>query len=230
MLQQQAIEAILDRGDESRARSYTSDLVVGQLAKGGNRYAATSLCRLAQQAKARALRSLCLEWTEKATEIAPEDGWAHGQKADAYLYYGRLNEAQEEFHRALSLGERFFGTVGAVRIRMARAEFETALQDIRKIKFEFAGEEDGYISWSHEAQILRSMWRLEEALGVYEDGVKRFPDSEVLQCGKAAVLAQLGRQREAIEAYSVCIDTLGPGVVSISGRAQALLELASKRE
>lgn len=225
MVQQQAIEALLDKGDEVNARRYARELVSTQITQGGNPYAAKSLCRLAQLAKARGLRSLCLEWTERATEIAPDDGWAHGQRADAYLYYGRLDEAEDEFSRALSLGERFFGILGSVRILMARAEFETALQEIRKIKFEFAVQEDGYVSWAHEAEILRHMWRLEEALGVYEEGVRTFPDSEVLQCGKAAVLAQLGRQREAIDAYSVCIDTLGPSVVSVSGRAQALLDM-----
>ncbi len=225
MVQQKAIEELLGKGDEVNARRYARELVSAQITQGGNRYAAKSLCRLAQLAKAKGLQSLCLEWTERATEIAPDDGWAHGQRADAYLYYGRLDEARDEFSRAFILGERFFGTSGSVRILMARAEFETALQEIRKIKFEFAVQEDGYVSWALEAEILRRMWRLEEALDVYEEGVRTFPDQEILQCGKAAVLAQLGRQREAIDAYTVCIDTLGPSVVSISGRANALLEM-----
>ena len=41
------------------------------------------------------------------------------------------------------------------------------------------------------------------------------------------MLANLGRQRDAIEVYSACIDTLGPDVVSLSGRAQAFLETGS---
>ena len=175
--QLRAIEERLDRGDEGKARDYAIELINQQIAQGSATYAAKSLCRLAQRAKIRGLRSLCLSWTQRATQIAPEDGWAHGQLADAYLYFGRLDEAQAEFDQVYNLGERYFGLTGSIRIQMARGDFTEALSKVRKIKAEFAERHDGYISWMLEAEILRQMWLLEEALAVYDEAVKKIPIS-----------------------------------------------------
>jgi tetratricopeptide (TPR) repeat protein len=225
MEQQNAIEELLRKGEEGRARDYAAELVSTQIARNDQRRAAKSLCRLAQLAKLRGLHSLSLEWNERATQIAPEDGWAHIQNADAYLYYGRLDEAQREFNVAKNLGQRFIADCGHIRILRARTRYDEALGAVAEAKRDYAEEDEAFVLWHHEAETLRDMWRLEEALAVYEDAVKRFFDQRSLYCGKAAVLVQLGRPADAIDVYTTCIDMLGADVVPLSGRAQAMLQM-----
>ncbi len=225
MQQQSAIEQLLRRGEEGKARDYATELVNMQIARHDHGFAAKSLCRLAQLAKSRGLHSLSLEWNERATQIAPEDSWAHIQKADAYLYYGRLDDAQREFDIAKNLGERFMADTGHIRILRARTQYDEVLKAVAKARIEYADEDEAFVLWHHEADSLRDMWRLEEALAVYGEAVKRFFDQRSLYCGKAAVLVQLGRPAEAIDVYTTCIDMLGAEVWSLSGRAQAMLEM-----
>ncbi len=225
MHQQDAIEQLLRKGEEGKARDYATELVSMQVARNDHKRAAKSLCRLAQLAKSRGLHSLSLEWNERATQIAPEDRWTHIQKADAYLYYGRLDAAQSEFNIAKNLGERLIADTGHIRILAARTQYEEALWAVAKAKSEYAEDDEAFVLWHHEAEILRDMWQLEKALAVYEDAVRRFFDQRSLHCGKAAVLVQLGRPAEAIGVYTTCIDLLGADVVALSGRAQAMLQM-----
>jgi tetratricopeptide (TPR) repeat protein len=224
MQQQDAIEQLLRKGEEGRARKYALELVDIQIARGDSRRAAKSLCRLAQLAKSGGLHSLSLEWNERATQIAPEDGWAHIQNADAYLYYGRLDDAQREFATAKKLGQGLIADAGRIRILRARAQYSEALLAVSELKELYSADDDVFSLWHHEAETLRDMWRLEEALAVYTDAVARFFDQRSLHCGKAAVLVDLGRPREAIAAYTTCIEMLGTNAVSLSGRAHAMLQ------
>jgi hypothetical protein len=83
----------LEKGNDSRARRFSEQLVRWQLQNGAPVYAAKSLCSLAQEARRFGNTSLQLEWVQRATQIAPEDAWAHGQAGDAYFSMFRFNEA-----------------------------------------------------------------------------------------------------------------------------------------
>ena len=225
MRQQSAIEKLLEKGDETKARQYVRDLIDKQVAQGGAAFAAKSLCRLAQKAKTKGLRSTSVEWLEQAVQIAPADAWTHGQLADAYIYYGRLQEAQKELGLAETYGDRFFAVTARARIFKSRAQFEEALETIRTARDEAAGHEDAYVTWVIQAEILRDMWRLEEALAVYQEAAFLFHNERVVHCGLAAVFVELGRYTDAIRVYDACLDVLGEDVVTRAGRAQALLEM-----
>jgi protein O-GlcNAc transferase len=194
---------------------------------GGQGYAAKSLCRIAQRAKVTGLHSLQLEWMERAVEIAPSDGWAHGQAADAYLYYGRLDEAARELALAEKCGERRYAQVGRARILRLQCRYEDALALLQQVKQEFEGDENEAIAWANEAEVLRDMWRFQDALEIYDQAVRKFQDEPVVRCGRAAVIADLGRYREAIEAYTRCIVELGPDEFSLNGRTHIRLELGN---
>jgi len=62
----------------------------------------------AQEAKEIANYSLQLELAIWATEIAPDDGWAHGQVGDAYFCLYQYENALKEFKIAGNLGEVVF--------------------------------------------------------------------------------------------------------------------------
>jgi hypothetical protein len=112
--QQEAIRQRLRDGNLALARRYTDDLVMSQLRRGDNSYAAKSLCRLAQEAKRIGLHSVQLEWAQRAVDVFPDDAWAHGQVADALIHFGRLDEALRELKLTESFGDILFAAT-AVR-------------------------------------------------------------------------------------------------------------------
>lgn len=226
MHQQEVIERLLDVGQLVRAAAYARDLVQEQLRQtGGGQWAAKSLCRLAQHAKSRSIYSLQLDWTERATQLAPEDGWAHGQAADAYLMQNRLDEAVRELKLAEVYGEVFYARMGEARILRHQAKFTEALQAFRNVRKEFEDHENEFLVWLNEAEVLRDMWRLEDALSVYEQATNKFGGEVSLRCGLAAVLAQLGRQSDAIQAYTLLMHEIGIDEYALCGRAHVHLEL-----
>jgi lipopolysaccharide biosynthesis regulator YciM len=89
----------LEKGNDSRARHFAEQLIKWQLQNGKPVYAAKSLCSLAQEARSVGNTALQLEWAQRATQIAPEDAWAHGQAGDAYFSAFCFNEANSEYAR-----------------------------------------------------------------------------------------------------------------------------------
>ena len=49
--------------------------------------------------------------------------------------------------------------------------------------------------------MLRDMSRLDDSLAAYDEAVKRFSEQPGIRCGRAGVLAELGRLDEAISEY-----------------------------
>ena len=227
MRQQGAIVDLLRKGDEERARHYAVQLVHQQVASDPRdaEYAAKSLCSLAQQAKKSGLYSLQLEWTERAVDLAPYDGWAHGQAADAYLIYGRLEDAAREFELARQHQETFYAEMGIGRIRRAQGRFEEALEVFRKVKAQYVSYPSEVIAWSNEGAVLREMWEFTQALNVYETAELRFPFDSSVRCGRASVLADLGQYSRSLKVYDGCIADLGVDEYALNGRAHIYSEL-----
>ena len=84
--QKEAIIPLFASGDLAKARKYVDELVESQLHSGGSKFAAMSLCDLAQHAKTVLNYSLQLELARHAVELCPEDGWAQGQHGDAATF------------------------------------------------------------------------------------------------------------------------------------------------
>ena len=220
--QKHAIVELMQKGDIARVRSYVGQLVESQLKSGGAQYAAMSLCDLAQQAKGIRNYSLQLELSQKAASIAPEDGWAHGQVADAYVCLGQYDNALKSFELAATFGEVVFASTGRARILRVKGQLNEALKAFEEI-IQFYPDEMS--AWLGRAEVLRDMWRLDDALGAYEAAVGKFPYEPIPRCGRAAVLKDMGRLHEALAAYEEAARDFTNEYVPLCGRADILKEL-----
>lgn len=220
--QKEAIVELIKKGDIAHARMYAYQLLNSQLNIGDPEYAAMSLCDLAQEAKAVHNYSFQVELALKAIEIAPEDGWAHGQVADAYLCLGQYDNALKSFDLVATFGQSSFAVCGRARLQRALGKLDESLASFEQAIKLFP---EDYIAWCGRAEVLRDMWRLDEALGAYDATVQKFPNERVPFCGRAAVLKDMGRLTESLEAYDQVIRDLGGDHVPICGRADILKNL-----
>ena len=220
--QKQAIVEKLRKGDIANVRTYVTELMNSQLRSSDPEFPAMSLCDLAQEAKNVHNYSLQLELAEKAVEVAPEDGWAHGQVADAYVCLGQYDDALRSFHLAATFGESAFAATGVARILRSRGKLDDALKAYEEI---IASSPDEAIPWYGRAEVLRDMWKLDEALQAYDSAIAKFPLEVVPSCGRAAVLTDMGRLNEALDAYDQTIIEFGNDCVPVCGRADVLKEM-----
>lgn len=223
--QQEGIKAQLKRGDLNRARRFADQLINWQIQNGGARYAAMSLCALAQEARAFRYYSIQIEWLRRAIELAPEDGRAHGQAGDAYLALFRLDEAYTAYTNAVRFGQEAFGTRGIARVLQATGRLDEALDVCTKARDQFPNDPEAYRTGAIYSEILRDMWKLDEALASYEALLAQYPYEPVIWCGRAAVLKDRGRLFDALDAYSSAIKQFSNDSVAYGGRADVLKDL-----
>ncbi len=220
--QKQGIVAQLEKGNDSRARRFTEQLIEWQLQNGKPVYAAKSLCSLAQEAHRIGNTALRLEWVERATQIAPDDAWAHGQAGDTYFFMWRFNDAYREYEATRRLGMGRRGATGQAKVLAATGHFNDALELCQLAIANYPDDPEVYSSYAQYSEILREMWRLEDALRSYEDAIERYPEQPFLRCGRAAVLTDMSRFSEALEAYDAIIEGSPDEVVALAGRADVL--------
>jgi tetratricopeptide (TPR) repeat protein len=224
--QQVAVFGQLQRGDIDRARKFADELIAWQIGEGGGaEYAAKSLCLMAQDAKKFGIEDLHLEWSTRAAELVPQDTRATGQAADACIVFGRFEEALRLLDLTETWGNRLFAETNRARILKAQARLDDALVAFERLEREFAGHQDTVFAWAGHAEVLRDMWRLEDALATYSKGIALHPTSRGLRCGKAAVLTDLGRLEEAEAEYAAVIRDLGTDRVALNGNATVLREM-----
>ena len=223
--QQEGIKQRLKERDSIRAQRYAQDLVAVQMKKSGRRYAAMSLCALAQEAKRYGMDDLQLEWVRQAVEIAPNDAWAHGQAGDTYLDLWRLDEAREEYLSAIHTGEAMYGEIGLAKIFRASCRFDDALAAFRAAKIKYGTHPENSRAWSGHAEVLRDLSKFERALEVYDEAVLHYPEESSVHCGRAATLSDLGQLDAALDAYSEAIARFPDGAVPYGGRADVLKQM-----
>jgi len=220
--QKHAIVEILQKGDIARVRTYAAQLMDSQLRSSDPEYAAMSLCDLAQEAKSVHNYSLQLELAQKAVEVAPEDAWAHGQVADAYVCLAQYDNALKSFELAATFGEVVFAATGRARVLRAKGKLDESLAAYEEAIASFPEES---MPWYGRAEVLRDMWKLDEALRAYDLAIEKFPTELVPRCGRAAVLTEMGRLDDALRGYDQTIAELGNEVVAVCGRADVLKEM-----
>lgn len=223
--QKKVIVEQLEKGNDSRARRFTEQLIRWQLQNGAPVYAAKSLCSLAQEARRFGNTSLQLEWVQRATQIAPEDAWAHGQAGDAYFSMFRFNEAYGEYEAARCWGMGRRGETGKAKVLAATGHLEDALSLCQLAITNYPNDPEAYQSRAQYSEILREMWRLEDALVSYEEAIEKYPNQSFLRCGRAAVLTDMSRFTEALEAYDAIIREFPDDLVAWTGRADVLKNL-----
>lgn len=225
--QKEAIVPLLRKGKLAVARKFVDELIQSQLRSGESRYATMSLCDLAQRAKDVCNYSLQLEFTQRAVELSPEDGWAHGQLADAYFCLGQYDNALQSFKMAALYGQPAFAKTGEARILWGQGRLQAALEVYDQAIREFP---DDASPWNGRAEVLRQMWRYEEALKTYEEGIRRFPFDPVSWCGRAATLKDLGRLVDALQAYANAIRDFPEETFARDGYADVLKEMGQLKE
>lgn len=223
--QKRGIVEQLEKGNDSRARSFTRQLINWQLQNGKPVYAAKSLCSLAQEARRLGKMTLQLEWVEWATQIAPEDAWAHGQAADTYFFMGRFNEAYREYEATSRYGMGRRGVTGQAKVLAATGDFDDALRLCKLAITQYSSDPEVYSSHAQYSEILRKMWRLEDALQCYDESIEKYPYQNFLRCGRAAVLSDMSRFTEALEAYDAIIHDSPDELVALAGRADVIKSL-----
>jgi tetratricopeptide (TPR) repeat protein len=223
--QKRAIVKQLENGNDSRARSFTEQLIKWQLHNGGRVYAAKSLCSLAQEARRVGNTPLQLKWVKWATEIAPEDAWAHSQAGDAYFSVFQFNEADREYRAASLWGMGRRGDIGQAKVLAATGQLDEALRLSQLAITKYPLDPEAHSSYAQYSEILRKMWRLEDAFQSYEEAIEKYSDQSSLRCGRAAVLTDMSRLTEALEAYDSIINDFPAEVVAWTGRADVLKNL-----
>lgn len=211
----------LERGNLNQARRFANQLIDWQLKNGGPEYAAMSLCLLAQEAKHLSQSSLQLEWVQQALELSP-DAQAHGQAGDAYLSLFRLDEAEREYAATIAMGDELFGLTGLARVLRARGMLDDALKASVEIETKFGDDPEIHWTLGLKCEILREMWRLEEALVSYREYAGRFPNHSSFICGVASVLKDMGSLTEALECFTAAAAKFPDEPVARGGRADAL--------
>lgn len=217
----------IKKGRLDLARRYVEQLITMQRMNSEPEHIAKSLCDLAQEAKEVSNYPFQLELVQRAVDIAPDDGWAHGQLADAFFNLKKLDDALQSYQNTSIFGQEAFGLNGQARILLEQGRFEEAFDAYDRLRVQFPEE---VTIWAGYAEVLRSMWWLEEALQAYDEAIKKFPYEKVLKCGRAATLTDMGRLSDAIEAYSECIKNLGEDEISVNGKGTVLRKMGEYDE
>lgn len=155
------IVTAMRRRDLAYARKITDEVIDYQLKTARPIHAAKTLCNLATEAKALDNYPFQLELTERAIQIAPDDGWSWAQYADALLKLQRPAEALKAYDQAISFGE------GAVA-RSGRAETLRALGRLTEALDAYdstiAQHPENVIAKTGRIGILVALRRYDEAL------------------------------------------------------------------
>ena len=224
---QRGIVYLLERGDLTDARKLADELVEYQVSLGGARFAAKSLCSLAQEAKKLGYATLQLEWLTGATMVAPSDAWAHGQLGDAYFDIYRFADAQTSYQQASVFGDEQYGLVGSGRLLRAAGQLDDALEVFKSARDGFPTHPKAHRAWAGIAETLRDMGRLDEALDVYATATEKFPQEDFIWCGHAAVLKELGHVDEAKTLYQEAARLFPESAYAIAGIAETCKDVGN---
>ncbi|MFL6334412.1 MAG: tetratricopeptide repeat protein [Pyrinomonadaceae bacterium] len=206
----------------AHARKITDEVIDYQLKTTKPIRAAKTLCNLATEAKALGSYPLQLELTERAVQIAPDDGWSWIQYADALLQLHRPAEALKAYEQADSFGGGVVAKSGRAEVLKALGRLDDALAAYDAVLYEDAND---VVAKNGRAETLRAMGRLNEALAAYDSTVSEHPESVVARRGRAELLKALGRMSEALTAYDALFADNPNDAITNNGRSGVLVAL-----
>lgn len=216
--QKQAILDKLKLGNLSDARKFAEQLIVSQLETKQPDLAAKSMSSLAVQARRMGVQQLELEWAERAVELAPEDGYAHGVLADTYLDLRRLDEAKRSFEEAGRFGERQFAALGMARLLLVSGQIAMAEEQFSDLVKRIGDDRDhGEFAWHGYINSLAESWQLDNAKVACETGLKKHPQSELLRIDFALIASQLGEFSDAVTEFKSLCEVEFPSAYAFSG-------------
>jgi tetratricopeptide (TPR) repeat protein len=159
-------------------------------------HAAKTLCKLASEARDLGIYSLQLELTERAVQIANDDGWSWAQYADALLKSQRPAEALRAYEQAESFGAGAVAKSGRAETLRAMGRLSEALEAYDEA---VAQHPENVVAKNGRAEVLKALRRLTEALDAYNAIYKLNPNDAITRNGRSCVLAALHRYDEALQ-------------------------------
>ena len=209
------------------ARKITDEVIEYQLSTTRPINAAKTLCNLASKARDLGIHSLQLELTERAVQIAGDDGWSWARYADALLKSQRPEEALRAYEQAKSFGAGAIASIGRAVTLSAMGRLSEALTAYDEA---VALHPESVVAKNGRAETLKAMGRISEALEAYDSIAAEHPENVAAKNGRAEMLRRLGRLSEALEAYDSAAAQHPEDVVIRNGRAETLREMGRLNE
>lgn len=220
-----AIVMSLIARDLPRATDFAEKLVASQVADGDEAFAAKTLCNIAMRAKEVGHYSLALDWTIRATDLAPDDSYAHCQAADLYLALYRYGDALKHFALARQFGDAVYAAAGEARVLRKKGALDEALNAYAAALKEFRIlDSDAHIRGGH-AEVLRELGRFKEALAAYDAYIEESPGLPTLYLGRASTLRDSGATEDACAAYRRACKIFPDEPVAYGGLGTCLRDL-----
>ncbi|HEX8190555.1 MAG TPA: tetratricopeptide repeat protein [Pyrinomonadaceae bacterium] len=201
------------------ARKLTDEVINYQLKYAKPIHAAKTLCNLATEAKVLGMYSLQLELTDRAIQIAPDDGWSWAQYADALLKLQRPVEALRAYEQAESFGAGAVAKSGRAETLRALNRLPEALAAYDAVVSEHPGD---VVAKRGRAEALKASGRLDDALAAYDSVLDEDVNDVIAKSGRAETLRAMGRLPEALAAYDAAVSEHPESVVAKNGRAETL--------
>jgi tetratricopeptide (TPR) repeat protein len=154
------VEAMRERNLDY-ARKITDEVIDYQLRTTRPINAAKTLCKLASEARDLGIYSLQLELTERAVQIADDDGWSWTQYADALLKSQRPTEALKAYEQAESFGAGAVAKNGRAETLRAMGRLQEALSAYDSIVMEHP---ENAVAKNGRSCVLMALRRYDEAL------------------------------------------------------------------
>ena len=198
--QKESIKRLLSEADVDRALGYVDDLVHYQETRSEPENLARSLCDLAKHAKDIGAHDIQLNLAKRAVDVLPSGSWSLAQLGDAYLCFGRYQEALEAYDATVTYGDACMGRSGRAQVLKAMGSLDEALKEYDTAIAEFPG---AVVPRSGRAEVLKTMGRVNEALREYDRSIEKLPTDRVARSGKASALVILSRYQEALELLPV---------------------------
>jgi tetratricopeptide (TPR) repeat protein len=186
------------RRDFAFARKITDEVIDYQLKNARPIHVAKTLCNLATEAKALGLFPLQFELTERAIQIAPDDGWSWAQYADALLNLQRPAEALKAYEQAESFGKGVVARSGRAETLRAMGRFDEALAAYDTV---LANNTEDAIARNGRSGVLLALRRYDEALESLPDKLPITHNDWVGYHIRGMILLRKSRIDEAIRIF-----------------------------
>ncbi len=160
-------------------------------------------------------RDLALQHLRKALELSPQNPEAYFNLAEAELAVGNLDDAIANYERTLVLKPVYpdarFGLAQAVRLRRGWAEA------IPHYQIAAAQAPDSPVAHHALASALVMGGHVNDALRLFEEGVKKWPTHADLWVGLGSTRFVVSQIPQAIEAYEKAIELAPQRVDALDG-------------